>query len=87
MGRVTQVAAADEFLSSLLPIVLAIRETGANTLEVMSQALNQRGIRTARGGQWRPSSVANSLARARRQSALQQVLISGIYGGRGCDPA
>jgi DNA invertase Pin-like site-specific DNA recombinase len=45
LGRATQVAAADEFVSGLLPVVLAIRQTGARTLEAMSQALNQRGIR------------------------------------------
>jgi hypothetical protein len=74
LGRATQVAAADEFVSGLLPVVLAIRQTGANTLEAMSQALNQRGIRTARGGAWHASSVANLVVRARKISALQQWL-------------
>jgi DNA invertase Pin-like site-specific DNA recombinase len=71
IGRATQIAAADEFVSGLLPVVLAIRQTGAWTLEAMSCALNQRGIRTARGGHWRASSVANLFARARRTTALQ----------------
>jgi DNA invertase Pin-like site-specific DNA recombinase len=75
LGRATQVAAADEFVSGLLPVMLAIRQTGAKTLEAMSQALNQRGIRTARGGAWRASSVANLFARAQRTSALQQSLL------------
>jgi DNA invertase Pin-like site-specific DNA recombinase len=70
LGRATQVAAADEFVSGLLPVVMAIRQTGAKTLEAMSQALNQRGIRTARGGTWRASSVANLFVRARRSTAL-----------------
>src|SRR3981081_2462602 len=39
LGRATQIAAADAFVSDLLPVVLAIRQTGANTLEAMSQAL------------------------------------------------
>jgi DNA invertase Pin-like site-specific DNA recombinase len=72
LGRATQVAAADEFVSGLLPVVLAIRQTGANTLEAMSCALNQRGIRTARGGQWRASSVANLFARVKRNAMLQE---------------
>src|SRR3982074_22765 len=55
LGRATQVAAADEFVAGILPIVLAIRQTGANTLEAMSQALNQRGIRAVRGGRGRAS--------------------------------
>jgi DNA invertase Pin-like site-specific DNA recombinase len=66
LGRTTQIAAADEFVSGLLPVVLAIRQTGAKTLEAMSQALNQRGIRTARGGKWRASSVANLFVRAQK---------------------
>jgi hypothetical protein len=74
-GRATQIAAADEFVSGLLPVVLAIRQTGANTLEAMSCALNQRGIRTARGGQWRASSVANLFCRARRTTALLETLL------------
>ena len=50
--------------SGLMPIVLAIRSTGVITLEAMTQALNQRGIRSARGGKWHASSVMNLLARA-----------------------
>ena len=64
LGRGIQTAAADAFVADLMPVVLAIRNTGATTLEAMSQALNQRGIRATRGGQWRASSVANLLARA-----------------------
>jgi hypothetical protein len=75
LGRVTQIAAADEFVFGLLPVVLAIRQTGAQTLEAMSQALNQRGIRTARGGTWHASSVANLFARARRDTTLLATLL------------
>ena len=64
LGRGVQTAAADQFVSGLMPIVLAIRNTGAITLEAMTQALNQRGIRSARGGKWHASSVMNLLARA-----------------------
>jgi DNA invertase Pin-like site-specific DNA recombinase len=75
LGRASQVAAADEFVSGLLPVVLAIRQTGANTLEAMSQALNQRGIRTARGGAWHASSVANLFVRARRNPTPREPLL------------
>jgi DNA invertase Pin-like site-specific DNA recombinase len=75
LGRATQVAAADEFVSGLLPVVLAIRQTGAKTLEAMSQALNQRGIRTARGGTWRASSVANLFVRARKTPSMQRAVL------------
>lgn len=66
LGRIRQTQAADEFMAQLLPIIDAIRKAGATTLEAMSQALNQRGIRSARGGPWRASSVASLLARARQ---------------------
>jgi hypothetical protein len=76
LGRATQIATADEFVTGLLPVVLGIRQTGAKTLEAMSQALNQRGIRTARGGAWHASSVANLLGRARRNATpLEMSLI------------
>jgi hypothetical protein len=48
-----------------MPIVQAIRNTGAITLEAMTHALNQRGIRSAQGGKWHASSVMNLLTRAR----------------------
>ena len=47
-----------------MPVIQAICGTGVTTLEAMTQALNQRGIRSARGGRWYASSVANLLARA-----------------------
>jgi hypothetical protein len=75
LGRATQIATADEFVSGLLPVVLAIRQTGAKTLEAMSQALNQRGIRTARGGTWHASSVANLFVRARKTPSMQRALL------------
>ena len=56
---------AQEFAVGVIPVVQAIRNTGVTTLRAISAALNQRGIRSARGGQWHPSSVANLLAYAR----------------------
>jgi hypothetical protein len=48
----------------LIPVIAAIRSTGANTLDAISQVLNQRGMRSARGGKWHVSSVRNLLTRA-----------------------
>ncbi len=64
IGRDVQIAAADEFAASMLPVIAAIRGSGAATLEAMSRALNQRGIRSARGGRWYASSVSTLLTRA-----------------------
>ena len=68
VGRTTQVRTADAFVASLLPVIHGIRSSAANTLEAVTQALNQRGIRSARGGRWYASSVANLLARASKSS-------------------
>ena len=64
LGRSVQTAAADAFVTSIMPVIQAIRGTGATTLEAITQALNQRGIRSARGGLWRASSVDYLLRRA-----------------------
>jgi DNA invertase Pin-like site-specific DNA recombinase len=66
LGRSIQVAAADEFVAGLMPVIEAIRRNGANTLEAISGTLNLRGIRSARGGRWHVSSVSNLLARAQK---------------------
>ena len=63
-GRAIQRANAARFSADLLPVIAAIRTAGANTLEAITQALNQRGIPSARGGRWHASSVARVLARA-----------------------
>jgi DNA invertase Pin-like site-specific DNA recombinase len=69
LGRGTQTTAANQFAAGLAPVVAAIRSSGAATLEAITVALNQRGIRSARGGRWHASSVANLLARANRSAA------------------
>jgi DNA invertase Pin-like site-specific DNA recombinase len=68
LGRTVQTSAADQFVEGLMPVVQAVRASGADTLEAITVALNQRGIRSARGGRWYASTVANMLARA-KQSA------------------
>jgi hypothetical protein len=70
MGRQVQAVAAKEFVERLLPIVNAIRGTGATTLREVCKALNERGIRSARGGKWHVSSVTNLLARAKSGGQL-----------------
>ncbi len=69
VGRTVQAATADAFIANIIPIISAIRGSGATTLEAITQALNQRGIRAPRGGQWRASSVAYVVARSQRESS------------------
>jgi DNA invertase Pin-like site-specific DNA recombinase len=63
-GRAVSVAAADGFARSLAPILHSVRAEGASTLRAMATSLNRRGIKSSRGGEWYPSSVANLLSRA-----------------------
>jgi DNA invertase Pin-like site-specific DNA recombinase len=63
LGRAALVRAADEFASGLIPVVRAIRASGALTLASMAIELNRRGVRSARGGEWHPSSVSNLIDR------------------------
>jgi len=57
-------AAADRFAANVLPIIREIQLAGATTtLRDIAAALNARGVRTARGGQWYAATVANLLRR------------------------
>src|ERR1700716_1468369 len=64
MGRIAQAQIADEFATKLMPLVQAIQNAGALTLEQIASALNGRGVRPARGSKWHRSSVRNLLRRA-----------------------
>jgi hypothetical protein len=43
LGREIQVKGSQEFAAGLMPVLKAIRDTGATTLRAVSAALNQRG--------------------------------------------
>ncbi len=68
LGRAAQVSEADCFAANVLPIVEAIRTSGVNTLAGIAEALNARGIRSARGGQWHVSAVQNLITRAKAEA-------------------
>jgi hypothetical protein len=57
-------AEADRFAANVLPIIREAQKAGARTLREVADALNARGITTARGGQWYAQTVANILERA-----------------------
>lgn len=63
MGAKAGAEAADAFAVSVMPIVREIQSEGAVTMRAIAAALNARGVRTARGGEWHPMTVANLLAR------------------------
>jgi len=57
-------ANADRQAANVLPIIREIQKTGASTLRNVADALNARGISTARGRKWYATSVSNVLSRA-----------------------
>jgi len=63
-GAETQRADADAFAANVLPIVRQIQTAGVTTHRAIAAALNDRGVRTARGGDWHDSTVRNLIARA-----------------------
>ena len=63
-GAAAQRAEADDFAGKVLPIVRAVQSEGATTLRAVATALNERGVRTARGGEWHDSTVRNLLMRS-----------------------
>jgi DNA invertase Pin-like site-specific DNA recombinase len=63
LGRTAQRQAADEFTAIMRPIINALRTAGAKTLSEIAQALDDRGIRPARGDFWQRSSVQRLLVR------------------------
>ena len=50
--------------TNVLPIIREVQRAGAEPLRAIAEALNARGIPTARGGRWAAMTVSNVLARA-----------------------
>ncbi len=56
-------AAADAFAANVLPVVRQIEASGVKGYRALAEALNARGIRTARGGEWHATTVRNLMVR------------------------
>jgi DNA invertase Pin-like site-specific DNA recombinase len=63
-SREAVMANADRHAANIIPIIKAVRKAGAATLREVAEALNARGVRTARGGTWHAMTVKNVLDRA-----------------------
>ncbi len=75
IGRQRLVERADQHAEKVLPILRhLVKADGLTTLTAAAEALNQRGIRSPRGGQYYASSVLNLL----RRSGVESV---GILAG------
>jgi hypothetical protein len=67
-GRQILTVEADAFAADVLPIINALQSAGVRGLRGLVSALNDRGVRTARGGRWHVSNVRNLLLRSDRLS-------------------
>lgn len=62
-GADAQSEAADKFAANLMPMIRELQAHGAKSANVIAVKLNERGIKTARGGKWTHVQVGNVLAR------------------------
>jgi DNA invertase Pin-like site-specific DNA recombinase len=62
-GVAAVTASADQHAANVLPIVRTIQAAGVSSLHSVAEALNARGIHTARGGKWYAATVRNMLMR------------------------
>ena len=65
-GVAAVTASADQHAANVLPIVRTIQAAGVVSLHGVADALNVRGIHTARGGKWYAATVRNMLLRQER---------------------
>jgi DNA invertase Pin-like site-specific DNA recombinase len=63
-GAIANKEAADAFAANVLPVVRQIEASGVKGYRNLAKALNTRGIRTARGGEWHATTVRNLVTRA-----------------------
>jgi DNA invertase Pin-like site-specific DNA recombinase len=69
LGRRALTKDADAFAAKVMPIVESLRAAGVRDLRGLAAALNERGVRTARGGRWHVSNVRNLLIRSASAAA------------------
>lgn len=64
ISAAAQREAADAFAANVLPIIREVQAAGVTGHREIAMALNARGVRTPRGGEWHRSSVRNVILRA-----------------------
>jgi DNA invertase Pin-like site-specific DNA recombinase len=63
-GNDIQRAQADAFAASMMPVIHQLQAQGITTVRAIAAALNERGVRTARGGDWHHATVFALMHRA-----------------------
>jgi len=72
LGQAAVRAKAEGFALAIAPIIAGILNSGIATDAGIAEALNARGIATARGGRWHPQTVKNVRVRALRLAAEEE---------------
>ena len=54
---------ATAFAAGVLPIIHQLESNGVTNYQAIAAALNARGVKTARGGEWQSTTVGNMLRR------------------------
>jgi len=62
-SKIALLTEANRHASNVMPIIREIQRAGATTFRQIAEALNARGIHTARGGSWHPGTVRNIMQR------------------------
>lgn len=63
-GAASNAREADAFAANVLPIIASIQASGTISHRAIAETLNNRAVRTARGGAWSAVQVGRILARA-----------------------
>lgn len=68
-GAAANAAAAARFAANVLPVIREVQASGVKSLRGIADALNARGIATARGGKWTAVQIGSILRRADSNAA------------------
>jgi Recombinase len=63
MGWEARIAKANARAADIAPLMAELQVAGITSLRAIAAALNERGIPTARGGEWQAAQVMRVLAR------------------------
>jgi len=59
---------ADAFAANVLPIIEQVKTSGITSYNAIAAVLNERGVKTARGGTWAAATVRNVILRTPEQA-------------------
>ena len=84
LGAAQTAAGALRFAQNAAPLIQQVQNSGVASLRGVAAALNARGVRTARGGQWAATQVGAVLRRVERENLNAQRTTGGLGKPHGC---